>query len=169
MAVVGIVGSLVGGGRAQAMRRWTTGGCLCSALALLGLAVAGMVGPGWPLRGNLALLGVANGAFAVAAIGAMMGLAGVGRASREGTRMGLWGAAQAVAMGAGGLLSSSASDIAHALLGTPALAYAAVFAGQAALFLVAAKLAGQVFAPRAATSPAAAPPPGTGGGRTAFV
>jgi MFS transporter, BCD family, chlorophyll transporter len=37
--------------------------------------------------------------FAVAAIGSMMALAGEGRGRREGTRMGLWGAAQAIAAG----------------------------------------------------------------------
>ena len=45
------------------------------------------------------LLGFFNGMFAVAAIGSMMALAGEGRDAREGTRMGLWGAAQAIAAG----------------------------------------------------------------------
>ena len=39
--------------------------------------------------------------FAVAAIGSMMSLAGSGSKRREGTRMGLWGAAQAIAAGFG--------------------------------------------------------------------
>ena len=64
---------------------------------------AGFVGPAWPLRPTVFALGVANGAFAVAAIGSMMGLAGEGREAREGVRMGLWGAAQAIAFGLGGL------------------------------------------------------------------
>ena len=62
-------------------------------------------------------LGVANGAFSIAAIATMMRLAGEGGAGREGTRMGLWGAAQAAAFGLGGLLGTAASDLAHALLG----------------------------------------------------
>ena len=53
------------------------------------LAVSGLFGVGLPLREGVLLLGVANGAFAVSAIGAMMGLASNGRGAREGTRMGL--------------------------------------------------------------------------------
>ena len=61
-------------------------------------------------------LGVANGVFAVAAIGSMMGLAGSGREAREGVRMGLWGAAQAVAFGLGGFSGTVAVDLARAAL-----------------------------------------------------
>ena len=46
----------------------------------------------WPLKATVAVLGASNGAFAIAAIASMMRLAGEGRASREGVRMGLWGA-----------------------------------------------------------------------------
>ena len=45
------------------------------------------------------MLGVTNGAYAVAAIGSMMALVGAGGEKREGVRMGLWGAAQAFAFG----------------------------------------------------------------------
>ena len=55
--------------------------------------------------------------------------------------MGLWGAAQAVAFGLGGFLGTAASDVARHFVGTPGAAYAAVFAGEAALFLIAAWLA----------------------------
>jgi BCD family chlorophyll transporter-like MFS transporter len=81
-------------------------------------------------------LGVANGAFSIAAIATMMRLAGEGAngRGREGTRMGLWGAAQAAAFGLGGLLGTAASDLAHALLGEQRLAYAAVFALQGLMF-----------------------------------
>ncbi len=145
MLLVAIGGSLAGAGRAQAMRWWTMGGCAASALCLLGLACAGLAGPAWPLRANLLALGISNGAFAVSAIGAMLGLAGRGSGPREGVRMGVWGAAQAIAMGAGGLVSTAASDAARTLLGAPGPAYALVFAGQAALFLVAARLAFSLF------------------------
>ena len=92
-------------------------------------------------------LGVANGAFAVAAIGSMMGLADAGRERREGVRMGLWGAAQAIAFGLGGLLGTVAVDVTRHLLGTPATAYATVFVAEAALFLVSAVLAARVSQP----------------------
>lgn len=141
MAMVA-VGGFLGLG---AMRTWTMGGCLGSAAAALALAACALGGPEWAMRGIVVLLGIGNGAFAVSAIGAMMGLAGQGRASREGTRMGLWGAAQALAFGAGGLLGTGASDLARAALGAPAPAYAAVFVAEAAVFLLAARLAAGVF------------------------
>jgi len=136
------LGGLLGLG---AMRTWTVGGCLGSAAAALALAACALGGPETVMRAIVVVLGVANGAFAVSAIGAMMGLAGQGRASREGTRMGLWGAAQALAFGAGGLLGTGASDVARAVLGAPAPAYAAVFMAEAAVFLLAARLAAGVF------------------------
>ncbi|HEY0205696.1 MAG TPA: BCD family MFS transporter [Acetobacteraceae bacterium] len=138
-----------------AMRTWTMGGCLGSAVAALALAACALGGPEWAMRVAVVLLGVGNGAFAVSAIGAMMGLASQGRAAREGTRMGLWGAAQALAFGAGGLLGTGASDLARAALGAPAPAYAAVFVGEAAVFLLAARLAAGVFG-RVARAPSGA-------------
>ncbi|MFO1057968.1 MAG: BCD family MFS transporter [Dongiaceae bacterium] len=155
MLLVALVGSF-GGGRFGALRHWAKGGCLASALGLLGLALAGSVGPVWPLRTNVLLLGVANGAFAVAAIGSMMGLVSAGRESREGVRMGIWGAAQGVAFGLGGLLATAASDLAHGVLGSPAAAYAAVFVGEAVLFLIAAGQATRVFHGAAPSAPALA-------------
>ncbi len=149
MLLVAVGGSLAGEFRARAMRAWTVGGCVGSALAILLLASGSVIGPGFPLRISVAVLGAANGAFAVSAIGAMMGLASHGRESREGVRMGLWGAAQALAFGLGGLLGTGASDVARALLGSPSLAYSAVFAAEAGIFLIAAVLAAGVFQPRA--------------------
>jgi BCD family chlorophyll transporter-like MFS transporter len=163
MVLVALGGSLAGEFKARAMRAWTVAGCVGSAAAILLLAAGGLSGPGWPLRATVMLLGAANGAFAVSAIGAMMGLAHQGRESRAGVRMGLWGAAQAVAFGLGGLFGTGASDIARFALGAPALAYAAVFAVEAAIFLLAAWLAVGVFTSRAERPgiPASAAPGGT--------
>ena len=86
------------------------------------------------------MLGVTNGAYAVAAIGSMMALV-AREAKREGVRMGLWGAAQAFAFGIGGFLGTLASDVARYLLASPALSYAVVFASEAGLFVVAAVMA----------------------------
>jgi BCD family chlorophyll transporter-like MFS transporter len=152
MLLVAIGGSFAGDFRARAMRVWTIGGCLASALALGALASGGLLAPNWPLGASVFILGAANGAFAVSAIGAMMGLANQGRSQREGVRMGLWGAAQALAFGAGGLFGTGASDLCKTLIGAPAPAYAAVFAVEAALFLVAARFAGAVFQTDAATT-----------------
>ena len=129
------------------LRGWTLGGCIASAIALAGLAAAGVLGAAggaWPLRENVFLLGVANGAFSIGAIGSMMQLASQGRASREGVRMGLWGAAQGIAFGLGGLAGTAASDLARWLIAQPGVAYACVFAFEAGLFAVSALLARRI-------------------------
>lgn len=138
------IGGQAGGRQIGSLRAWTVGGCIASAIALLGLVAAGALGPVWPFKATVFLLGVANGAFSIAAIGSMMRLAGTGHASREGVRMGLWGAAQAIAFGFGGLLGTAASDLAKALIASPALAYSAVFFGEALLFVAAAVLAWRI-------------------------
>ncbi|MCA3130172.1 MAG: BCD family MFS transporter [Betaproteobacteria bacterium] len=150
MVLVALVGRVPALRRFAAIHYWTIGGCVASALALAGLAAAAAVGPAWPLRATVFLLGATNGAFAVAAIGSMMLLADQGTQSREGVRMGLWGAAQAIAFGVGGFLGTAAIDTARALLGAPAAAYGTVFAAEAALFMVSAVLAARVGKARAA-------------------
>jgi BCD family chlorophyll transporter-like MFS transporter len=145
MIAVALAGSF-GRGRLGSLRSWIIGGCLASAVMLACLAAAGFVGPSWPLRPTVFGLGMANGAFAVAAIGSMMGLAGKGREAREGVRMGLWGAAQAIAFGLGGFSGTVAADIARHLMGSPDIAYGTVFAGQAVLFVISAWLAAGVGA-----------------------
>jgi BCD family chlorophyll transporter-like MFS transporter len=130
--------------RLGSVRAWMTGGCVASAVALLALAGADWVGPAWPLRASVFLLGAANGAFAVAAIGSMMDLANQGRPGRAGVRMGLWGAAQAIAFACGGLFGTSIEDLVRQVSGSPGLAFGIVFCTEAALFLVAAAYAAQI-------------------------
>lgn len=144
MLLVALVGSRFARGRAGSLRLWCVGGCLASAMALAGLAVAGHVGPPWPLKANVFLMGAANGAFSIAAIGQMMRLATQGRAAREGVRMGLWGAAQAIAFGFGGLIGTAASDLAHWLIPSSGTAYGSVFALEALLFIASALLASRI-------------------------
>ncbi len=136
------------------LRAWTIGGCIVSALALLGLAAGGVLGPSWPLKATVFALGVANGAFSIGAIGSMMRLANQGRQAREGVRMGMWGAAQAIAFGLGGLIGTAASDLARMLIAAPGLAYASVFALEAMLFVVSAALAWRIDAQPTAARPA---------------
>lgn len=155
MLVVALAGSALARGRLGSLRAWTIGGCLASALALFGLAIGGYVGQGWPLRASVFALGLANGAFAVAAIGSMMALAGASGDSREGIRMGLWGAAQAIAFGLGGFIGTAASDVARHLLGSPLAAYSTVFAAEGVLFLVSAVLAARVARLPGASAPRA--------------
>ena len=108
---------------------------------VLGLCLAAAYGPPWPLKPNVFLLGVANGAFSIAAIATMMRLATSGGDQYAGTRMGLWGASQAIAFGLGGLLGTAASDLARFVLGEQGTAYACVFAFEAAMFVLAAACA----------------------------
>lgn len=143
MLVVALAASLFRR-RLGSLRAWTIGGCVASALALIAIAVGGLVGPGWPLQPSVFALGAANGSFAVAAIGSMMMYASDGRESREGLRMGLWGAAQAIAFGLGGFIGATASDLARHLMHVDGPAYALVFAGEALLFIAAALIAAKL-------------------------
>jgi MFS transporter, BCD family, chlorophyll transporter len=152
MVLVGGLSSAFGGTWLGSMRTWTVGGCFASAATLLALSVAGLAGAPWPLRETVLGLGIANGIYAVAAIGSMMGLASTGHRHREGVRMGLWGAAQAIAFGLGGFLGTLASDVARALVTNPGPAYALVFAGEAALFVVSVGLAVGAARPAAGTA-----------------
>jgi BCD family chlorophyll transporter-like MFS transporter len=131
---------------------WTTAGCAGSAAALAALAMAAVSGPPWPLTANVFLLGLMNGIFAASAIAAMMELAGRGGTSRAGVRMGVWGAAQALAFGTGGLVGALATDAARALIGVDGPAFALTFGAEAMLFLLAAHFAIRL--------PAADPRPG---------
>lgn len=140
MLTVALLGSRFGGRSIGSLRFWMIAGCLASSATLVMLAAASVSGPPWPLNPSVFALGFANGAFAVGAIGSMMGMAGRGRAAREGTRMGLWGAAQAIAFGLGGFMGTATVDFTRMLTGSPVLAFATVFSMQATLFVTAAIL-----------------------------
>ncbi|MEE2892769.1 MAG: BCD family MFS transporter [Pseudomonadota bacterium] len=139
--LVGMIVLALFGHRIGTLRLWTAGGCFASAIALLVLAAGGLQGPAWPLEASVFALGASNGVFAVAAIGSMMSLVGEGRESREGLRMGLWGAAQALAFAIGGFVGTAAIDLTRALLTDPAWAYGLVFVLEASAFIVASGLA----------------------------
>ena len=152
MILVGAAGGMVGARGQGWMRGWTLAGCGGSALALMTLAVAARVGPGWPITPTVFALGFFNGVFAVAAIGSMMALAGEGKGRREGIRMGVWGAAQAVGFGAGGFFGAVAVDIGRRMFVEDASAFGLVFALEASLFVVSAVIAAQIGAPASAPS-----------------
>lgn len=126
------------------LRSWMIYGCLASALAMFGLVIAGILEGEWPLKLNVFILGLANGAFSIAAIASMMRLAVVGGGGKEGVRIGLWGGAQAIAFGLGGLLGAGASDLARSIFTNPASAYSSVFFIEAILFIAAAYMASLV-------------------------
>ncbi len=141
MIFVGIVGTALRRRKIGSLETWMVGGCTASAAALVSLAVLGATDRQAWLAGVVFALGLANGGYAIAAVAAMMQRVGLAGADTEGVRMGLWGAAQAVAFGAGGLLATLASDSVRHLFVWQAGAYGFVFLGQAAVFLVAAWLA----------------------------
>jgi BCD family chlorophyll transporter-like MFS transporter len=146
MIVIAVVGSLVKGS-IRALRGWIVCGCLLAFGMLIGLAFAHVGGGTFPLRTTFFVLGVANGAFAAAAIAAMMQLVGSGRQGRDGVRMGMFGAAQAIAFGLGGLVGTVILDLGRLATGSVNGGYSVVFLADAALFLVSALLALRIGQP----------------------
>ncbi|CAN0601653.1 unnamed protein product [Ectocarpus sp. 12 AP-2014] len=135
-----LVGIAATGLKIGSLRAWVVAGCIGSAAALIAIAAVGQTGPNTALLPTVVALGFFNGMFAVAAIGSMMALAGQGREAREGTRMGLWGAAQAIATGFGGLAGAALVDILRLFM-PDAAAFGAVFAFKPAIFVAAAAMA----------------------------
>ena len=139
-----LAGMLAAAGLAQrvgSLRSWAALGCLVSAAAFVGLAALPAGGSVGLLKAEVLVLGVANGAFAIGAIGSMMSLSVAHGATDAGIRMGVFGAAQAVATAAGGFAGAAGSDLARLALGSAVGGYSAVFAVEALLFLAAAALA----------------------------
>jgi BCD family chlorophyll transporter-like MFS transporter len=149
MVVVGGAGTAL---RLLSLKAWVVIGCIGSAAALLGISALGQVGPGAPLLPAVVAMGFFNGMFAVAAIGSMMALAGEGRDAREGTRMGLWGAAQAIAAGFGGLAGAGLADLARTAM-PDAAAFGAVFSFEALLYLASAVMALRVMEGKVSMAP----------------
>ena len=136
--LIGMLLTAVLSARWGSLPRWAAFGCAASALAFVALAVSPLVGTVGALRGSVLALGLANGTFAIGAIGSMMVRA---RGGQAGLRMGVFGAAQAIAYAIGSFIGAAGSDIGRALSGSDARGYMAVFAAEAVLFLVAAVLA----------------------------
>ena len=152
------VGIAVSGLRLGTLKLWVTAGCLGSAISLTAIAVLGQTGLNL-LTPAVTVLGVFNGMFAIASIGAMMQLAGQGRTGREGTRMGVWGASQAIAQGAGGFAGAALVDLLRLSRDT-ADAFSLVFAAEAALFLAAGLMAWRIIDGGRLRAPAANLVPG---------
>ncbi len=116
MLSIAVVTSTIGGPVLGSLRLWTFVGCAASAASLGAIAASGLLALGPDaFRVAVFALGLSNGCYAVAAIGTMMGLANAGANSREGTRMGLWGAAQAIAYGLGGVAATVFVDLGRSL------------------------------------------------------
>lgn len=145
MVLVAVLGTLRKGQGLGSPRFCTQLGCMSSAIMLIVIASSAAGHLAWPLKEMVFALGVANGLFAVSAIASMMQMVGQGTKQREGVRMGIWGAAQAMAFAMGGLVGTGLSDLARWLLEDAGLAYALVFCVQAAFFVTAARLAKNLF------------------------
>jgi BCD family chlorophyll transporter-like MFS transporter len=126
--------------RFGSLRMWAVTGCVISAAGLIGL------GLGLALIPFTVILGVGNGLFVVGAIGSMMRLA-TAEEGAAGTRMGVFGAAQAIAAGIAGLMATGILDLARLALPMEA-AYGTVFGLEAILFLAAALVAGRLLTAR---------------------
>ena len=140
------VGIMATGFKIGSLRRWVMSGCYGSGAVLLLICLSGLMSTALNFTYLVVALGFFNGMFAVSAISAMMALASSseGRGQREGTRMGLWGAAQAIAAGFGGLSGAVLVDITRSFF-ADAPAFGAVFIFEAALFFVAALMAMRVI------------------------
>jgi BCD family chlorophyll transporter-like MFS transporter len=121
------------------LRGWAVIGCVISAIGLFGL------GAGAPLVAFTVVLGLGNGLFVIGAIGSMMRLAAE-REGATGTRMGVFGAAQAIAAGLAGLVATGTLDLARIAF-SDAAAYGLVFGLEAVLFLAAALVALRLLKP----------------------
>lgn len=135
--LLGMIVAAIFAARLGGLNRWAAAGCAASTLAFVLLAMTPQLGQVAILKLAVFLLGLANGAFAIGAVGSMMVEA---TGEHAGLRMGIFGAAQAVAYALGGFLGAVGSDLARAALGSAAEGYTAVFFAEAVLFAVAALL-----------------------------
>ena len=156
MLLLAFIGSRWANGRLGRVSTWMSWGCVLSALGMLGLSSAGLISDNFylvPLTPILLILGVGNGLFSIAAISTMMRLAtetlkvnssSANVSIQPGIRMGLFGAAQALAFGLGGIIGTASSDLSMRLMGDAGWAYSSVFALEAVIFVCAAWIARRV-------------------------
>lgn len=133
--------------RTGQLRHWAAAGCLASAVTYIALTLTPAIGDVGLFRIVVPMLGFANGVFAIGAIGSMMALTGDRTDGRAGLRLGVFGAAQAMAYATGTMAGAAGVDIARTVLQSPVRGYLAVFAVEAVLFVIAA-----AFALRSASS-----------------
>jgi BCD family chlorophyll transporter-like MFS transporter len=145
--LVGMVVAALAATRTGQLRHWAAAGCLASAITYVALSLTPAIGDVRVFRAVVPLLGIANGVFAIGAIGSMMALTGDRTDGRAGLRLGVFGAAQALAYATGTMAGAAGVDIARTALQSPVRGYLAVFAVEAVLFAIAA-----VFALRSASS-----------------
>ncbi|MBU6365407.1 MAG: BCD family MFS transporter [Gemmatimonadetes bacterium] len=132
--------ALLGSSRGQ-LRQWAAAGCALSALAYGALVATPLGASRAMLTGVVVALGAANGMFAIGSIGSMMALTGDAEDGRAGLRLGVFGAAQALAYAVGTVAGAAGVDVARSLLDSAVAGYQVVFLAEALLFVGAAGLA----------------------------
>lgn len=139
--LIGMIATAVLATRRGQLRHWAAAGCLASAITYVALAASPALGDARLFTMIVMVLGLANGAFAIGAIGSMMALTGDRTDGRAGLRLGVFGAAQALAYAAGTMTGAVGVDTAKAVLESPLRGYLAVFGVEAVLFAASAVLA----------------------------
>jgi MFS transporter, BCD family, chlorophyll transporter len=162
--LLGMIATALAGSRWGSLRLWAAMGCAASTVAYVALSLSPL-GVSIPaFKAMVFLLGVANGVFAIGAIGSMMARSGDVADRKAGLRLGVFGAAQAVAYAIGGFAGAAGVDVGRRLMGSTMGGYVSVFAVEGVLFAIAAVLAwrsgaderaDQVMATRGAMLPAA--------------
>jgi BCD family chlorophyll transporter-like MFS transporter len=132
--LIGMIVAAVVATRRGQLRYWAAIGCGASALTYVALAFSPSFDDARLFRAIVVLLGLSNGVFAIGAIGSMMALTGDRTDGRAGLRLGVFGAAQALAYAVGTMSGAAGVDLARALLDSPLRGYLAVFSVQAVLF-----------------------------------
>ena len=139
--LIGMVVTAILATRRGQLRHWAAAGCLASAVTYVALAASPVLGDARMFTAIVLLLGLANGVFAIGAIGSMMALTGDKTDGRAGLRLGVFGAAQALAYATGTMAGAVGVDTAKAVLESPLRGYLAVFSVEAVLFAASAFLA----------------------------
>ncbi len=139
--LIGMLATAVLATRRGQLRHWAAAGCLASAITYVALAASPVLGDVRMFTAIVMMLGLANGVFAIGAIGSMMALTGDKTDGRAGLRLGVFGAAQALAYATGTMSGAIGVDAAKALLESPLRGYLAVFSVEAVLFAGSAFLA----------------------------
>lgn len=121
--------------RSGQLRHWAAAGCFASAVAYLALVASPAIDQVSVFRVIVVVLGLSNGVFAIGAIGSMMALTGDKSDGRAGLRLGVFGAAQALAYAVGTMSGAAGVDFARAIFESPVQGYLAVFGVQALLFV----------------------------------
>lgn len=109
-------------------------GCICAAVCLGLIIMAGFTEKPEMLMGSLLLYGLASGIITTGAISLMLDLTA---AETAGTFIGAWGLAQAIARGLSTVAGGAVLDFGRFLFEVPVLSYSLVFTTQAAGMILA--------------------------------